>query len=49
MFQPDFDLIARAYIHRKIASKFIALYRRIRHNKNIAAKNAMMLLRKTLQ
>lgn len=46
LFQPDFDLIARSYIHRKVASKFVALYRRIKQ-KNTVIKNAMNLLSKS--
>lgn len=46
LFQPDFDLIARAYIHKKVASKFVSLYRRIQSNKQKFKSNAMNLLSK---
>ena len=46
LFQPDFDLVVRSYIHKKVASKFVALYRRIKY-RNTATKNAMNLLSKS--
>lgn len=46
LFQPNFDLVIRAFIHKKVASKFIALYRRIQHNKTLHKNAAMNVLSK---
>ncbi len=46
LFQADFDLVARSYIHKKVASKFVSLYRRIQANKQKFRSNAMDLLSK---
>jgi hypothetical protein len=46
LFQPDFDLVARSYIHKKVASKFVSLYRKVQSNKKKSKSNAMNLLSK---
>ncbi len=46
LFQPNFDLVARSYIHKKVASKFVSLYRRVQSNKEKSKSNAMNLLSK---